>query len=215
MYGYEPAAPLDRVVEALQDKPSSVEHVEAVAQMLDRMADDVVKARASMSRAQERMAQQANKHRRDVKFEVGDKVMLSSKHVKLAGVTRKFAPRWLGPFEVIKVVNDAAVKLALSAQIKLHPVVHVSLVKHVFEDERWLNRQQPPPPPVIVEGETMWDVEAILKHRTVRRGRSRKEVPQYLVKWEGYPIWECTWEPASSFPRQNSVFSEYKSKHGL
>ena len=45
------------------------------------------------------MVRQANKHRRDVNFEEGQHVYISSEHIALPkGYSRKLAPKWLGPF---------------------------------------------------------------------------------------------------------------------
>ena len=45
------------------------------------------------------MVRQANKHHRDVTFEEGQHVYISSEHITLPkGYSRKLAPKWLGPF---------------------------------------------------------------------------------------------------------------------
>lgn len=42
-------------------------------------------------------------------------------------------------------------------------------------------------------GAAVFEVDSILAKRgTTRRGM------EYLVSWKGYPLWEATWEPASS-----------------
>ena len=41
-----------------------------------------------------------------------------------------------------------------------------------------------------------YEVEDILDHRLVRRGRRTTE--QFLVKWKGYSIFESTWEPRAN-----------------
>ena len=50
------------------------------------------------------------------------------------------------------------------------------------------------PGPVIVGDEEEYEIERILKDRTVRKGRGSRK--QYLVKWTGYA--EPTWEPADA-----------------
>ncbi len=98
--------------------------------------------------------------------------------------------------------------------IRLHPVVHVSQIKPYVEDPRWEVRQKPPPPIVDDDGNVSYIVERILQHRKIYRGAKRKPSYMYLVKWEGYPLWECTWEPESSFDN-NVVLADYKALHGL
>ena len=54
-------------------------------------------AKQSLSAAQSRQREQANKHRRDVDFNEQQEVLLSSKNIKLKGVgTPILMPRWLG-----------------------------------------------------------------------------------------------------------------------
>jgi hypothetical protein len=218
MYGYEPSSPLQLVVQALQHAAGGVpgvRRVEEAAQMLDRMAAELVQARGSIDKARAQAVVQANKHRREVQYEVGDEVLLSTAHLKLAGASRKFAARWVGPFPVKQLVGPVAVELDLPKSIKLHPVVHVSQVKPWQAEPRWGERNPPPPPIIDADGETSYLVESILKHRVVRQGKSRRPGYQYLVKWEGYPVWDCTWEPESQFPVNNGPLQEYKLKHKL
>lgn len=180
------------------------------------MHADLAAAKSSIALAQERAATQADKHRREADFQVGDRVMLSSAHVNLKGASRKLKPRWLGPFTISKVVNAASVKLDLPADIRLHPVVHVSQIKPYVEDPRWEQRNQPPPAIVDDTGKVTYDVEQIIAHQVLRSGgKSRKPGYKYLVKWEGYPLWDCTWEPESQFAKGNIVLAAYKAEHGL
>ncbi|KAJ9515073.1 hypothetical protein QJQ45_012601 [Haematococcus lacustris] len=93
--------------------------------------DAVANARKCMAAAQSRQAAYANKARRDVEYKVGQKVLLSTKNLKLQpGKARKLIPRYVGPFEILLLVGAVAVKLDLPASMsRLHPVFHVSLIK--------------------------------------------------------------------------------------
>ena len=65
-------------------------------------------------------------------------------------------------------------------------------------------------------GNVTYDVEQILAHQVERKtARQRKAGYKYLVKWEGYPLWACTWEPESQFAQGNIVLADYKAQHGL
>jgi hypothetical protein len=37
-------------------------------------------------------------------------------------------------------------------------------------------------------------------------------VTQYLVKWEGYPDWESTWEPLESLKLAPKLLEEFEKK---
>jgi Chromo (CHRromatin Organisation MOdifier) domain len=63
------------------------------------------------------------------------------------------------------------------------------------------------PVPDILDGEEIYNVEMI--HR--KRGRSY----QYLIKWEGYPIFEASWELETAFSDDGNLLSTYKQRHQL
>jgi hypothetical protein len=86
--------------------------------MLDSMTSDVLKAREAIATAQQQQATQANKHRRDATFVVGDLVHLSTANLKMAGTSRTFKLRWCGPFVVAQVINPVCVKLSLPADVE-------------------------------------------------------------------------------------------------
>ena len=67
----------------------------------------------------------------------------------------------------------------------------------------------PRPPPDLLEGEEVYTVERILKHR--RQGRGY----QYYVQWEGYPIMEASWESESAFSTDGDTLANYKEQHQL
>jgi len=73
------------------------------------------------------MILQANKHRRDVTFEVGDKVWLSTKHIKTQRPSKKLDYKWIGPFNVLKK-HGISCKLSLPESIKIYNVFHPSLL---------------------------------------------------------------------------------------
>ena len=80
---------------------------------------------------------------------------------------------------------------------------HAVLLKPYQENEVY-GENFATPPPDIVDGEEVYQVETILKHR--RQGRGY----QYLIKWEGYPITEASWEPKSAFSDDGNLLDEYK-----
>ncbi|KAJ9511142.1 hypothetical protein QJQ45_013237 [Haematococcus lacustris] len=171
--------------------------------------DAVANARKCMAAAQSRQAAYANKARRDVEYKVGQKVLLSTKNLKLRpGKARKLIPRYVGPFEILLLVGAVAVKLDLPASMsRLHPVFHVSLIKpYTGTDVGFM------PPPVTWMDETpVYYVERLLDHKGVKDNKAS----YYLVQWEGYDSTHNTWEPRSNLTDCDKVLAEYNAIHHL
>ena len=77
--------------------------------------------------------------RKDVNFEVGDRVMLKVspwKGVVRFGKRGKLNPRYIGPFRVLAKVGDVAYWLELpQALIRDHHTFHVSNMKRCYSDK--------------------------------------------------------------------------------
>ncbi|KAJ9515257.1 hypothetical protein QJQ45_002387 [Haematococcus lacustris] len=135
----------------------------------------------------------------DAKFQVGDQVLLSTKHLRFKNPgSPKLLPLYIGPMPITAKINEVAYRVKLPDGFKIHDVFHVSKLK--------LHRDGPgmilPPPPLDL-GDGQWFlVERILKHRTVK-GRV-----EYLVRWAGYGPEHDLWEPAKNISKD--LIKEYK-----
>ncbi|XP_070045111.1 uncharacterized protein [Nicotiana tomentosiformis] len=80
----------------------------------------------------------ANRKARDVAFMEGEKVLLrvlSMKGVMRYGKNGRLSPRYIGPFEVLKIVGDLAYRLALAPSLSgVNLVFHVSMLRKYNED---------------------------------------------------------------------------------
>ncbi|MBW0588801.1 hypothetical protein O181_128516 [Austropuccinia psidii MF-1] len=103
-------------------------------------------------------------------FQTGDKVRLSSKNIKITRPTKKLSETWLGPFEVLKKIENHAYHLKLPQKWKsIHPVFHVSVLEPM-KHSTIPNQHQFPPPPVIVEKQEEWEVAQVLDSK-LKRGK--------------------------------------------
>ncbi|GKE65149.1 hypothetical protein Tco_1519310, partial [Tanacetum coccineum] len=62
----------------------------------------------------------ADKHRRDLEFQVGDRVFLKVspfRGVKRFGIKGKLSPRFIGPFEILERIGEVSYRLALPPQL--------------------------------------------------------------------------------------------------
>ncbi|XP_071933786.1 uncharacterized protein [Coffea arabica] len=94
--------------------------------------------RERLQSAQSRQKSYADTRRKDLEFEVGDKVFLRVKPVKGGVVSKKgkkLKPRYIGPFEILKRIGKVAYQLQLpSSMAKIHNVFHVSMLKKYHPD---------------------------------------------------------------------------------
>ena len=151
-------------------------------------------AKKCLLKAQQRQKSYADTKRREVTFGIGDKVLLSTKNIKLnAPGTRKLLPRFIGPFVVTQRVGEVAYKLSLPAEMRLHNVFHVSLLAKYDADGTYQ-----PPPPILVNGELEYEIERVLDHRSRKTGQSTKH--EFLISWTGYGPEHNLWLPEADVP---------------
>ncbi len=212
LFGQHPRTP------AVCDVPVQVPSAESLVR---RHAAVLQRARQLLADARERMAVQLNRHRRDVSYKPGELVLLSTANLALQGV-RKLMPRYVGPFVVEGVVNDAAVELRLPpGYARMHKVFHVSLLKHYHA--RGGVVPAPPPPVRVVDGVPEWEVDRIIEHRAeprqVGRGVNRRTVSvitQYRVHWKDWPETYVSWEPVKNvLPGAADLVAEYRAAHNI
>ncbi len=175
------------------------------------MSEHLARAKDALRAAQSRQAKYANQSRRDMRYQIGDEVFLSTKHLALKvprDGTPKLMPKWTGPFAVSEVVNEVAYRLQLPANLKIHDVFHVSLLKPFLSDGRY----QAPPPPISVDGELEYELECILNHRDHRVGRGSYR--QYLVSWVNQGAHGNTWEFESDLTNCEEELRRYWHSQG-
>jgi hypothetical protein len=117
-----------------------------------------------------------------------DKVYLLRQNINTKRPSDKLDHKKLEPFRISEVVGPVNYRLELPKTINIHPVFHISLL-------------EPAPPgapntpyteiePVNPNAE--YEVEEILDQKYIRGWL------HYLIKWEGYPYSENTWEPVKN-----------------
>ena len=80
--------------------------VEVVQKMVGRVKTALEEAQANLTIAQSRAKSLVDPSRRDEKFEVGDEVVLSTRHISVnQHLPSKLRRRWIGPYRVVKVIS--------------------------------------------------------------------------------------------------------------
>ncbi|XP_076909960.1 uncharacterized protein LOC143567414 [Bidens hawaiensis] len=136
----------------------------------------------------------ADKQRKPLEFNVGDRVLLKVspwKGVVRFGKKGKLSPRFVGPFEILDRVGHVAYKLKLPSELlNVHPVFHVSNLKKCVAE---VNLQIPLDEVHIDETKHFTERPVdIMDHKDKVTKCSR--IPLVKVRWESKQGAEFTWE---------------------
>lgn len=189
--GYIPRAVPDHIFDSIVGTQSQQE-ILSLGQKQKAILD---KLKLYLAEAQSRMKKYYDKNRPVQEFQVGDRVMLSSKNLDIEHLginphgTTKFAPLWIGPYPVLEKTTPDTYRLQLPVGLRIHPEFHTSLLKpyYVNTDPERLNK--PNEGMLSVGGEKdSYLIEDVVGHR------KKDSSIEYLIKWVGYPSSDNTWE---------------------
>ena len=191
LYGREPPS-------LVRFENGSTNNAELETRLRER-DDNLALLRQQLLKAQQTMKARADSHRREVEFQVGDKVFLKIRPYRQKSLARrvneKLSARFYGPYEVAARVGKVAYRLHLPSEARIHPTFHVSQLKKVVGEAI---EPATIPPQLSEEGILEAAPEAVLAHR-VNRTTGHEEL---LIKWAGLPEADCTWEWKSVIKKQ-------------
>ena len=121
--------------------------------------------------------------------------MLLRRHIKTTRPCEKLDYRRLGPFRIIRKINDVAFRLELPPQLRIHP------------ESTILGRITQPPPPIELEDGLEYEVAAILDSKIVRNKL------YYLVDWLGYSPSDRTWEPIENVTNARALLEDFHHRY--
>ncbi|GKD45762.1 putative reverse transcriptase domain-containing protein [Tanacetum coccineum] len=108
-------------------------------ELIQETTEKIVLIKQRMQAAQDRQKSYADRKRKPMGFEVGDKVMLKVspwKGVIRFGKRGKLNPRYVRPFRVLAKVRKVAYRLELPQELsRVHHTFHVSNLKKCYADE--------------------------------------------------------------------------------
>ncbi|KAA3470768.1 RNA-directed DNA polymerase-like protein [Gossypium australe] len=126
----------ERIIQILEDTLS--ENKIHGVDLIKETEQKVKVIRDSLKAASDRQKSYADLKRKDIEFEVGDKVFLKAspwKKILRFGRKGKLSPRFIGPYETIERVGPVAYRLLLPSELgKIHNVFHVSMLRRYRSD---------------------------------------------------------------------------------
>nr|GEZ61108.1 putative nucleotidyltransferase, ribonuclease H [Tanacetum cinerariifolium] len=144
------------------------------SEMIEVTNEKVAVAKEKLKEARTRQKSYADKHRRSIEFQPGDRIFLKvslARGVRHFGIKGKLSLRFIRPFEILDCVGEVSYRLVLPPQLS-----HVNNVcadlSYVEEPEAILDRQD----------------------RVMRK----KTIPFVKILWRNHPEREATWETEES-----------------
>ena len=134
-----------------------------------------------------RMTNYANRKRIEGPiFSEGDMVYFATKNIETKRQNKKLDYKYIGPYKIKRKISENNYELDLPPKVKLHPIVHISLLESA---ENTIQVKTGNEPETEVDGPEEYIVENILDMDKIN-GKT-----MYFVKWKDYPDAENTWEP--------------------
>ena len=164
--------------------------------------DKIKVIRDRLKIAQNRQKSYADNHRRDLKFEVGDMVLLrisSWKGVLRFGTRGKPSPRYIRPYRIVERIGEVAYRLEFPSDLdRINDVFHVSMLRQYIPDPSHVLTEQSVE---IQENLTNEEepVQILDRREQVLRN---KTIPLVKVLWRSHTIEEATWEPDAQIRHQ-------------
>ena len=203
VYGFRPRSAMD-IQLGVTANPAAKDYISEIQKNM-KIAQDQIK------KAQERYAKYDSKGKKDLDLAVGDQVLVSTKYLVpdqiAARPSQKLRQKYMGPYTVTQVITPVSYKLDIPANMRIHPVIHVSQLKPYYTPSD-LSPQTTPPAPEIIDGGLEYEVEKIVDKRV------RYKRDEYLVKWVGYPDSDNTWQPHYKLENAKDAIIDYEKRMG-
>ncbi|GJS89627.1 putative reverse transcriptase domain-containing protein [Tanacetum coccineum] len=165
-------------------------------EIIHETTEKIFKIRDRMQAARDRQKSYADKRRRPLEFEVGDKVMLKVapwKGVMRFGKRGKLNPRYIGPFRIIERIGPVAYRLELPQELsRVHNVFHICNLKKCLSDDTLII----PLEEIQLDDKLNFVEEPV---EIMDREVKQSHIPIVKVRWNARRGLEYTWEREDQF----------------
>ena len=128
------------------------------------------------------------------RYKVCDQVLVDRRNLTIPEGIRALSDRWIGPYKVIEDRWDGyAYKLDIPIRVRIHRVIHVSLLKP-YQDAPIRTRTARPRDPILGQSDAIKDIlfhiEGFVDSKWF--GSPRERIVKYGVRRQGYQPAEDT-----------------------
>ncbi|GJT39100.1 putative reverse transcriptase domain-containing protein [Tanacetum coccineum] len=174
-------------------------------EIIHETTEKIIQIKKRIQAARDRQKSYADRRRKPLEFEVGDKVMLKVspwKGVIRFGKRGKLNPRYIGPFKIIAKVGTVAYQLELLEQLsRVHSNFHVSNLKKCFVDEPLAI----PLDEIHIDDKLHFIEEPVeIMDREVKRLKQSR-IPIVKVRWNSRRGPEFTWEREDQMKKKSRL----------
>ena len=170
--------------------------------LIQETEEKVKMIRERLKVANDRQKSYADMKRKDIRYEIGEKVFLKVspwKKVMRFGKKGKLNPRFIGPYEVIEKVGPLAYRLALPPELeKIHSVFRVSMLRRYRSDPSHIVSMET----IELRPDLTYKEEPVeILAQKVKELRNKK-IPLVKVLWRNHKTEEATWESEETMWQQ-------------
>jgi hypothetical protein len=159
-----------------------------------RRQKKIIQIRNHIAAARDRQESYADKRRKPLEFEVGDKVLLRVspwKGVIRFGKRGKLNPQYVGQFEITDRIGPVAYRLKLPAELDgVHNVFHVFNLKKCLSDETHIV----PLEELEIDEQLRFIEQPVEIMGREEKALKRSKIPIRKVRWNPKRGPEFTWE---------------------
>ena len=163
-------------------------------EIVQATVDKVNVIRAKLKAAQDRQKSYADKRRKDLEFEVEDRVFLKLspwKGVVRFGKRGKLSPRYIRPFEIVERVGPVAYRLDLPEKLsRVHNVFHISMLRKYIPDPSHVQET----PEIELRDDLSYEEQPVQILGREEKELRNKTISLVKVLWRNHLVEEATWE---------------------
>ncbi len=170
--------------------------------LVKEIEEKVKVIRYCLKAASERQKSYADLKRKEIEYQVCDKVFLKVslwKKIFRFGKKGKLSPRFIRPFEVTERIGPLVYRLVLPTELeKIHNVFHVSMLRCYLLDQSHVIS----PTEVEIQPDMTYVEESVkILDKEIKQLRN-KSIALVKVLWNRHGVDEATWEPKEAMRKQ-------------